>query len=181
MNRRDFMQLAGLGVLAAGLPQLVWAAGEPGAKVIPVNAVKPNILFILTDDLGIWDVGFTGVLGLQKTPNDASRMTPNLDQLAKAGAVFESFYVMPVCSPTRACLMTSRYAAHTGVNLVIPSLGSKWGLPLEERTLAQALKEAGYETAISGKWHLGAFEPAYLPTRRQGYLAGHHTGGEVAA
>jgi len=160
------MRLAGLGVLAAGMPHASWTAGEPEAKGVPGNAARPNILFILADDLGIWDVGFTGVLGIQKTTNDVSRMTPNLDQLAKSGAVFESFYVMPVCSPTRACLMTGRYAARTGVYGAIPDPGSKWGLPLEERTLAQALKEAGYETAISGKWHLGAFEPAYLPTQR---------------
>ena len=118
--------------------------------------MKPNILYILADDMGYGDPGFMGSKDLR---------TPNLDKLAKGGTVLSSFYVQPVCSPTRSSLMTGRYVAHTGVYSVVRP-NAKWGLPLEERTLAQALHEAGYETAIDGKWHLGEFEPAYLPTHR---------------
>lgn len=117
---------------------------------------KPNIVYILADDMGYADAGFNGCKQIQ---------TPNLDRLAKAGTVLTSFYGQPLCSPTRAALMTGRYAVHTGVYSVVRP-HAKWGLPLAERTLAQALKEAGYETAISGKWHLGEFQPSYLPTQR---------------
>ncbi len=117
---------------------------------------KPNIVYFLVDDLGYADVGFMGSKDVR---------TPNIDRLAKEGAVLESFYVQPVCSPTRAALLTGRYATHTGVYTVVRP-GAPWGLPLEERTLPQALRDAGYTTAICGKWHLGEFQPEYMPTRR---------------
>ena len=116
----------------------------------------PNIVYLLVDDLGYADVGFNGCKDVR---------TPNIDRLAKEGAVLSSFYVQPVCSPTRAALMTGRYATHTGVYTVVRP-GAPWGLPLAERLLPQALREAGYTTAICGKWHLGEFDPAYMPTRR---------------
>jgi arylsulfatase A-like enzyme len=117
---------------------------------------KPNIVYFLVDDLGHTDVGFTGSKDIR---------TPNIDRLAKEGAVLDSFYVQPVCSPTRAALMTGRYATHTGVYTIVRP-GAPWGLPLAERTLPQALREAGYTTAICGKWHLGEFQPDYMPMRR---------------
>lgn len=117
---------------------------------------KPNIVYFLIDDLGFADCGFNGGSDIR---------TPNIDKLAKDGAILKSFYVQPVCSPTRAALMTGRYATHTGVyNIVRP--GASWGLPLAERVLPQALKEAGYSTSICGKWHLGEFEKSYQPTKR---------------
>lgn len=117
---------------------------------------KPNIVYFLIDDLGYADCGFNGGTDIR---------TPNIDKLAKEGAILKSFYVQPVCSPTRAALMTGRYATHTGVyNVVRP--GAPWGLPLAERILPQALKDAGYSTAICGKWHLGEFQQAYFPTKR---------------
>jgi arylsulfatase A-like enzyme len=119
-------------------------------------ADKPNILYILADDFGYADAGFNGGKEIK---------TPNLDRLAQSGAVLKSFYVQPVCSPTRASLMTGRYVAHTGVYSIVRPNAS-WGLPLAERTLAQALREAGYATAIVGKWHLGEFQEAYRPTKR---------------
>ena len=110
-------------------------------------APPPNIVYFLVDDLGRADVGFTGGREIR---------TPHIDKLAKGGAILDSFYVQPVCSPTRAALLTGRYATHTGVYTVVRP-GAEWGLPLEERTLPQALREAGYTTAITGKWHLGEF------------------------
>jgi arylsulfatase A-like enzyme len=126
------------------------------SSVGAADAPKPNIVVFLIDDLGYADCGFNGGKDIQ---------TPNIDKLARAGAVLESFYVQPVCSPTRAALLTGRQPTNTGVYTVVRP-GAPWGLPLAERTLAQALKEAGYTTAISGKWHLGEFEDAYKPTRR---------------
>ena len=126
------------------------------------------MVFFLIDDLGSGDCGFAGGTEIK---------TPRIDALAAAGTILESLYVQPVCSPTRACLMTGRYPTRTGVYTIVQP-HADWGLPLAERTLAQALKDAGYQTAISGKWHLGAFEPAYLPTargfdRQYGHYFGH--------
>jgi len=117
---------------------------------------KPNIVYILADDMGYADPGFNGGRDIK---------TPNLDKLAREGSVLESFYVQPVCSPTRAVLMTGRYPTQTGVYTVVRP-NAPWGLKLEERTLARSLREAGYETAICGKWHLGEFRPEYRPTHR---------------
>lgn len=117
---------------------------------------RPNIVFFLVDDLGYADCGFNGGTTIR---------TPRIDQLAHEGANLKAEYVQPVCSPTRAALMTGRYPTHTGVYSIIRP-GAVWGLPLEERTLGNALQDAGYTTAICGKWHLGEFEPAYRPTAR---------------
>lgn len=119
-------------------------------------APRPNVVFFLIDDLGYADCGFNGGKEIH---------TPNIDKLAAEGAVLENHYVQPVCSPTRASLLTGRYVSHTGVYTVVRP-HAKWGLPLAERTLANALKDAGYTTAITGKWHLGEFENAYKPTAR---------------
>lgn len=130
-------------------------------------APRPNIVFLLIDDLGRSDVGFMGCKDIQ---------TPNIDKLAHGGAILDAHYVQPVCSPTRAALMTGRYATRTGVYTIVRP-HAKWGLPLQERTLANALHEAGYETAITGKWHLGEFDPAYVPTARGfDHQYGHYFG-----
>jgi arylsulfatase A-like enzyme len=119
-------------------------------------AARPNIIYLLADDLGWSDVGWHG----------GSIPTPHLDRLAANGAKLEQFYVLPVCSPTRAALLTGRYPIRHGLQLSVVRPWAQYGLPLDERTLPQALKEAGYATAISGKWHLGHFQRAYLPTQR---------------
>jgi arylsulfatase A-like enzyme len=131
------------------------------------NSPRPNIVIFLVDDLGRSDVGFMGCKDIR---------TPQIDRLAQGGAVLDAYYVQPVCSPTRAALLTGRYATGTGVYTVVRP-HAKWGLPLGERTLANALKEAGYETAIVGKWHLGEFDPAYRPTARGfDHQYGHYFG-----
>ncbi len=119
-------------------------------------ANKPNIIYFLADDLGWADVGWHG----------SEIKTPNLDKLANAGAKLEQFYVLPVCTPTRAALMTGRYPIRHGLQVSVIRPWAQYGLPLDERTLPQALKEAGYTTHISGKWHLGHFNMDYLPTHR---------------
>lgn len=131
------------------------------------NSPRPNIIFFLIDDLGYADCGFNGGKIIR---------TPRIDELANSGAILTSHYVQPVCSPTRAALMTGRYATKTGVYTIVRPQ-AKWGLPLAERTLAQGLQQAGYETAITGKWHLGEFEPAYRPTARGfDHQYGHYFG-----
>lgn len=116
----------------------------------------PNILYIVADDLGWKDVGFNG----------SDIQTPVLDRLAAAGAQFGQFYAQPMCTPTRAALMTGRYPFRYGLQSgVIPSAGG-YGLATDEYLLPQLLKDRGYETALVGKWHLGHGKVEYWPRQR---------------
>jgi arylsulfatase A-like enzyme len=117
---------------------------------------KPNIVYIVADDLGWKDVGFHG----------SDIQTPNLDKLAAGGAKLEQFYVQPMCTPTRAALMTGRYPFRYGLQTAVIPAGAKYGLATDEWLLPQALKEAGYNTAIIGKWHLGHADKKYWPKQR---------------
>jgi arylsulfatase A-like enzyme len=137
---------------------LVGAFALLGA-VAPSHAAdsRPNIVHIVADDLGWKDVGFNGCMDIK---------TPNLDALAAGGAKFTQFYVQPMCTPTRACLMTGRYPFRYGLQtLVIPSV-SAYGLDTTEWLMPQCLKEAGYTTAIVGKWHLGHADKKWWPKQR---------------
>lgn len=128
---------------------------------------QPNIVFLLADDLGSHDVGWRG----------SDIRTPNLDRLAASGARLDQFYVQPVCSPTRAAFMTGRYPFRYGLQTGVVRPWAQYGLSLDERLLPQALKEAGYQTAIVGKWHLGHVHTDYLPTRRGfDHQYGHYNG-----
>jgi arylsulfatase A-like enzyme len=121
-----------------------------------LQAAQPNIVFILADDLGYADAGYHGG-GIQM---------PHLDRLAAAGAKLESFYGMPVCTPSRSALMTGRYPIRYGRQYNVLRPNSKVGLSLDEKLLPQLLQEAGYATSQIGKWHLGDFDAVYWPTRR---------------
>ncbi len=138
------------------------------ASMTAAKAAKPNIVYFLVDDLGYADCGFNGGKDIR---------TPNIDKLAKQGAVLKSFYVQPLCSPTRAALLSGRYPTRTGVYSIVTP-GARWGLPLDQRTLPQALVDAGYTTAICGKWHLGEFRAEYRPSQR-GFQ--HQYGGMMGA
>ena len=117
---------------------------------------KPNIVFILADDLGWKDVGYHG----------SDIRTPNIDQLAQGGARLEQFYSQQICTPSRAAFMTGRYPLRYGLQMaVIPSAG-RYGLATDEWLLPQELKQAGYKTAIVGKWHLGHVSQSYWPSQR---------------
>ncbi len=109
----------------------------------PKPAARPNVILIMTDDLGYGDLGVTG--------NPIVR-TPNIDQLASESASVERFYVSPVCAPTRACLMTGRYNYRT--RAIDTYIGRAMMEP-EEVTIAEVLQQHGYATGIFGKWHLG--------------------------
>ena len=140
---------------AAGFAAIAGAAA--GAPKTAPTAKKPNIVHIVADDLGWKDVGFNGATDLK---------TPNLDALAAGGARLTQFYVQPMCTPTRAALMTGRYPFRYGLQTaVIPSV-SAYGLDTTEVLLPQVLKEAGYRTAIIGKWHLGHADKKYWPRQR---------------
>lgn len=120
-------------------------------------AQQPNIVHIVADDLGWKDVGFNGSRDIK---------TPNLDKLADEGAKLSQFYVQPMCTPTRAALMTGRYPFRYGLQTaVIPSV-SDYGLDTTEWMMPQCLKEAGYKTAIIGKWHLGHADRKFWPRQR---------------
>jgi len=121
------------------------------------GAEKPNIIHIVADDLGWKDVGFNGCTDIK---------TPHLDKLAAEGAQLTQFYVQPMCTPTRAALMTGRYPFRYGLQTaVIPSV-SAYGLDTTEWLMPQCLKEAGYQTAIIGKWHLGHADKKWWPRQR---------------
>jgi arylsulfatase A-like enzyme len=144
--------LFGLMFVATVITNASWEISEAAEGSAP----RPHIVYIVADDLGWKDVGFHG----------SDIKTPNIDKLAQEGARLEQFYVQPMCTPTRAALLTGRYPFRYGLQtLVIPTPG-KYGLPTEERLLPQALKEAGYKTVMVGKWHLGHVDRKYWPRQR---------------
>ena len=135
------------------------------AACLSCQGRSPNVIVILSDDQGWGDFGFHGNRNLQ---------TPNLDSLARDGARFDRFFVCPVCSPTRAEFLTGRYHLRGGVYST--STGGE-RLDLDERTIAEVFRDAGYATAAFGKWHNGMQYP-YHPNGRgfdeyYGFCSGH--------
>ena len=120
------------------------------------QAEKPNIVFIMADDLGNADLGYRG----------SDIKNPNIDKLAKEGVQLESFHAGPVCTPSRAALMTGRYPMRYGLQTLVIFPSHTYGLPTDERTLPQALKQAGYQTMMVGKWHLGHADKKFWPQNR---------------
>ncbi len=138
-------------------PLLTAICGLLFAPAISSAANQPNIIHIVADDLGWKDVGFNGCTDIK---------TPNLDQLAAGGAKFTQFYVQPMCTPTRAALMTGRYPFRYGLQTIVIPGPASYGLDTTEHLMPQCLKEAGYATAIIGKWHLGHGDIKYWPKQR---------------
>lgn len=158
--------MRGVGIGAAGL-----ALGRFGIEAFAAEGSKPNIIVIVADDLGYADLG---IQGCKDVP------TPNIDSIGKGGVRFTNGYVScPVCSPTRAGLMTGRYQQRFGHEFNPgPSAAPNFGLPLDEVTIADRLKTCGYRTGLVGKWHLGN-KPEFHPMKRgfdefYGFLPGAH-------
>lgn len=135
----------------------------------PTSAAPPNVVFILTDDQGAVDAGCYGSTDL---------VTPNIDALAARGVRFTQFYsAAPVCSPSRAGILTGRYPVRAGVPGNCASQpGEKGALPPEQVTLAEVFRGAGYATAHIGKWHLG-YTPETLPLAQGFEHSFGHMGG----
>lgn len=146
MRRLQFQMMAAAALGAALLPTCL---AQPSQK-------QPNIVYIVADDLGWKDVGFHG----------SDIRTPQIDKLASGGARLESFYTMSLCTPSRASLMTGRYPMRYGLQTGVILAGHTYGLPEDEYLLPQALKDAGYSTAIVGKWHLGHSDRKFWPQQR---------------
>ena len=141
MNRRDFLRASGAGLLAAAL------GGGVSARAA---GTRPNIVFIIADDMGWNDIGY----------HNSAMRTPHLDRLAAEGVRLGQHYAMPTCTPTRVGFLTGRYPSRFGV--LSPAYGEV--IPLNAPTLPGILREAGYHTAISGKWHAGS-PPDHTPLR----------------
>ena len=121
------------------------------------EAKRPNIVYMLSDNLGYGDLGAYGGGVIRGAP------TPRLDTLAAQGIRFTNFNVEAECTPSRSALMTGRYAIRSGTTRAMPVPGIPQGLAPWEYTMAEMLKEAGYDTAMLGKWHIGA-SPGRFPT-----------------
>lgn len=179
MNRRHFIQT--LGIVAAGCGLKPWST-IAGAAGTDSPSKRPNFVFILIDDMGWKDVGCYGATAYE---------TPHIDRLASQGMRFTDAYAAPVCSPTRAGLMTGKNPARLHLTEFIPQIGRKLptgqlippafrqALPAEEVTWAEALKAGGYTGASIGKWHLGEEHGAEFRPQNQGFdrvVLSHHHG-----
>ena len=144
------------------------AASPPDADDgILARGGRPDILFVLIDDFGINDAGFHN-RSADGAVAGRGLVTPNLDGLADGGLRLTSYYVQEMCTPTRAALMTGRYPHRYGITGYTIGAAAPWGLALSEPPLLPArLRDgAGYTTFMTGKWHLGFFQRAYLPHAR---------------
>jgi len=148
ISRREWLAASASGLLAVA----------SGRSVARAEVRKPNFVFVLVDDLGWADAGCYG---------NAFHETPNIDRLAAEGMRFTDAYAAcPVCSPTRASIMSGQYPARLGITdfisghwrpyekLTVP-INRQQHLPLEVTTIAEALKDSGYTSGLFGKWHLG--------------------------
>jgi arylsulfatase A len=135
-------------VMAAALFAGAFLTAAAGA------AERPNVIVIMTDDQGTADLGACGATDIE---------TPCLDSLAKRGVRFRQFYAAaPVCSPSRAGLLTGRHPFRAGMPSNASADAGAAGMPAREITIAEMLKSAGYATGHVGKWHLG-FSPETMP------------------
>jgi arylsulfatase A-like enzyme len=153
------------------------------SPAIAKKPTKPNVVLIVTDDVGYGDFGAYGARDVK---------TPNVDRLARDGVRLTDFYAAPQCTPTRAALMTGRYQQRVRLERALATVGPSLeaGLVATGRSLPQLVKNAGYATGLIGKWHLG-FKPEFGPNAHgfdyfYGFLAGYidfytHTRGSDGA
>jgi arylsulfatase A-like enzyme len=145
-------------------------ASPAGAQRTGDATSKPNVVLIVTDDIGYGDFGAYGARDIR---------TPNIDRLAKEGAKLTDFYAAPQCTPTRAALITGRYQQRVLLERALGSSGDalEQGLPATGRSLPQLVKNNGYATGLIGKWHLG-YKPEFGPNAHGfdyffGFLSGY--------
>lgn len=158
-KNKVLMLLVLLGVILTSCTPSTQTEPEPAE-----TSDKPNIVFILVDDMGFADVGYNG----------SEIATPNLDMMAQSGVVLDRNYVYPICSPTRAALLTGRSPLEFGID---GPLGDGSSLPLDVKIMPEYFKDLGYQTAMVGKWHLGISEKRFFPQNRgfdyfYGFLGG---------
>jgi arylsulfatase A len=160
--RRSAVLFANLAVIVAG------SAG--GAQGVSAQGERPNVVLIVTDDVGYADFGSFGARDVR---------TPNIDRLAKQGVRLTDFYAAPQCTPTRAALITGRYQQRVLLERALGSVGPalEQGLPATGHSLPQLLKNSGYATGLVGKWHLG-YKPEFGPNAHgfdyfYGFLSGY--------
>src|SRR5580692_9488417 len=140
LTKRNLLRSGALAAISVAAVKSGWAQ---------VQLPRPNILFILADNTGYGDLGAYGGGELRGAP------TPRIDELAAQGLRLTQFLVEPGCTPSRAALMTGRYSIRSGLSLVTVEGTTTGSLPATEITMAEMLRDAGYATAIFGKWHLG--------------------------
>lgn len=159
MDRRKFLKFSAAALSVAALPAFASQQGK---------STKPNVLLILTDDQGTLDLGCYGAKDIR---------TPNLDSLAGRGTRFSQFYVAaPVCSPSRAALLTGRYPHRTKITGNSASAKGYPGMPADQITIAEMMKSASYTTGHVGKWHLG-YTPETMPNAQGFDHSFGHMGG----
>jgi len=147
-NRRDFLGMVAVGAGATYLHNSSWSR-EP-AKTSKEERTRPNIIFIIADDMGWADIGYHG----------SEIQTPNLDRMAGQSVRFDQHYVMPTCTPTRVGFISGRYPSRYGVT------SPAYGKIFDDNTvtLAMALRNCGYDTSLTGKWHMGS-PPEWTPLK----------------
>ena len=147
MRRSAVVLIGGVVLLGLGIPA---SAQRPAG-----NQGRPNVVLIITDDVGYGDIGSYGAPDIR---------TPNIDRLAKDGVKLTDFYAAPLCTPTRAALISGRYQQRVRLERALGSVGPalEQGLPATGHSLPQLLKNNGYRTALIGKWHLG-YKPEFGP------------------
>jgi arylsulfatase A-like enzyme len=161
-TRREFLRTMGFAVASAPALSMLHGCASAGQRS-KAKGKKPNIVVIISDDMGYADIGCHGCKDIA---------TPNIDSIARKGVRFTNGYVScPVCSPTRAGLITGRYQQRFGheFNTGPPPGGLREhvGLPLTEATIADVLRPAGYVTGAVGKWHLGLSKHFHPMERRR--------------
>ncbi len=166
------LKTAGLAALTFSLiacsggqaPETETAQTTPIASNASTTTSKPNIIFVLVDDMGFGDVGF----------NNSEIATPTLDMMGREGVILDHNYAYPICSPTRAALLTGRSPLEFGID---GPLADDANLPLDVRIMPQYFKDLGYQTVMIGKWHLGIGDVSFMPFSRgfdyhYGFLGG---------
>ena len=163
LTRRYFLQAGAASVAALYFSPLLAEAFSSEEHRMLTEAIakepKPNLIFILVDDQGYYDLGCYGGKEFD---------TPRIDRMAEEGILFTDYYAAaPICSPSRAAILTGCYPRRIGLATWVQRADSRKGIHPDELTLAELLKSSGYATACIGKWHLG-FLPPFLP-RQQGF------------